>query len=82
MADNDGNMKIIGEFGRRKHEKRVSDCKASVTMYCSGSAGGNNGTTMFVMAGERVTTGYTADFFGFLTEQSQALQFKCPRKVS
>ena len=28
MADNDGNMKIVGELGRRKHEERVSDCKA------------------------------------------------------
>ena len=61
MADNDGNMKIIGEFGRRKHKKRVSDCKASATMYRSGSAGGNNGPTVFIMAGERVATGHTPD---------------------
>ena len=51
MADNDGNMKIIGEFGRQKHKKRVSDCKASATMYRFGSAGGDNGPTVFVMAG-------------------------------
>ena len=62
MADNDGKMKIIGEFGRQKHEKRVSDGKASATMYRSGSADENNGPTVFVMAGERVATGYTSEF--------------------
>ena len=62
MADNDGNVKIIGEFGRQKHKKRVSDCKASATMYRFGSAGGDNGPTVFVMAEERVAAGYTPDF--------------------
>ena len=29
IANADGTVKIVGEFGRRKHEKIVSDCQAS-----------------------------------------------------
>jgi hypothetical protein len=49
IADADGTMRIIGEFGRRKHEKKVGDCRASCTMYRTGTSGGNNGPTVFVM---------------------------------
>ena len=62
IADADGDMKIIGEFGRKKHEKKVSDCRASVTMYRTGTAGGTNGPTVFLMEGKRVKTGFTAKF--------------------
>jgi hypothetical protein len=33
IADADGDMKIIGEFGRRKHEKKVSDCRSSCSLH-------------------------------------------------
>ena len=32
MVDADGDMKIIREFGRKKHEKKVLDCRAFMTM--------------------------------------------------
>ena len=54
IANPDGEMKTIGEFGRRKHEKKVSDCCSSATMFRTGTSGGNNGPMVFVMAGERV----------------------------
>ena len=54
IANADGEMKTIGEFGRRKHEKKVSDCCSSATMFRTGTSGGNNGPMVFVMAGERV----------------------------
>ena len=59
MADADGNIKIIGEFKKKKHEKIVGDCRASSTLARSGSFGGSNGPTGFIMAGQRVKTGYT-----------------------
>ena len=33
ISEADGSMKIIGGFGREKHEKKVSDCCASSTMH-------------------------------------------------
>lgn len=62
IADADGDMKIIGEFGRKKHEKRVSDCRSSCTMYRSGTSAGNNGPTVFVMKGVRVQGGFNEKF--------------------
>ena len=62
ICDADGDMKIIGEFGRKKHEKKVSDCRASCTMYRTGAAGGSNGPTAFVMAGKEARTGFTETF--------------------
>ena len=40
MVDADGGMKIIGEFGRRKHETMTGDCRASATICRTGTAGG------------------------------------------
>ena len=52
-------MKIIGEFDRKKQEKKVYDCHASCKMYQNGIAGGSNGPTAFVMKGKIIKTGYT-----------------------
>ena len=62
IANPDGEMKTIGEFGRRKHEKKVSDCRSSATMFRTGTAGGNNGPTVFIMAGKRVQQGYDSKY--------------------
>ena len=62
ICDADGDMKIAGKFGRMKHEKKVSDCRASCTMYRTGSAGGSNGPTAFIMAGKEIRTGFTDTF--------------------
>ena len=51
-------MKIIGEFGRKKHEKKVSDCHASCTMYQTGTAGGGNVPTTFSMKVKIIKTRY------------------------
>ena len=42
VADADGNVKILGGFGRRKHEKKVSDCRTSATMVRTGVFAGAN----------------------------------------
>ena len=62
QADADGNVRIIGEFGRRKHEKKVADCRASATMLRTGTCSGSNGPTVFVMKGVRTPVGYNEGF--------------------
>ena len=62
IADADGNLKILGEFGRRKHEKKVSDCRASSTLVRTGVFAGTNGPTCFLMAGQNRRTGYDDDY--------------------
>jgi hypothetical protein len=59
IANADGTVKIVGEFRRRKHEKIVSDCRASCTLGRSGSAAGSNGPTSFIMAGQHAASGFT-----------------------
>ena len=59
IVEADGSMKIIGEFDRKKQEKKVYDCHASCKMYQNGIAGGSNLPTAFVMKGKIVNTGYT-----------------------
>ena len=49
-ANADGSVRIVGEFGRKKHEKIASDCRTSCTVGRSGSAADDNGPTSFIMA--------------------------------
>ena len=62
IADADGNMKIMAEFGRPKHEKLAGDFRGSITMYRTGSCGATNGPTGFLTAGKRRRAGYTDKF--------------------
>ena len=62
MANADGKLKILGEVGKRKHEIKVADFRGSATMYRSGNAAGNNGPTVFAMAGVRRKAAYTDEF--------------------
>ena len=62
IADADGELRIVGEKGKKKHEKKVSDYRGSITMYRTGTAAGNNGPTTFVMKGKRCRSGYNPRF--------------------
>ena len=62
QADADGDVKIVGEFGCMKYEKKVSDCRASAAMHRTRTAGGSNGPTVFLMAGQRVRSGFSNQF--------------------
>ena len=62
MADADGDLKIIGEAGKKKHEKNVSDYCGSITMYCTGNCAGNNWPTTFLMKGKKRKAGYADTF--------------------
>ena len=46
----------------RKHEKKVSDSRASITMYRTGTVAGKNGPTAFLMKGKRRKAAYTDAF--------------------
>ena len=62
IADADGDLKIVGEYGKKKHEKKAADYKGSITMYRTGNAAGNNGPTAFVMKGKKRRAGYSDAF--------------------
>ncbi len=40
IADANGELKIVGEKGKKKHEEKVLDYRGSITMYCTGVAAG------------------------------------------
>ena len=46
----------------RKHEKKVSDSHASITMYRTGTVAGKNGPTAFLMKEKRRKAAYTDAF--------------------
>jgi hypothetical protein len=62
IANADGQIKIVGEFGKRKHERKVSDCRSSISMYRTGTAAGDNGPTVFIMKGIRCKSGFDNNF--------------------
>jgi len=62
LADIDGDLKILGKTGRKKHEKKATDYRGSITMYRTGNAAGNNGSTAFIMKGKRRKTGFSNSF--------------------
>ena len=62
MADADGNLKIMGEYGKKKHEKKVADHRGSTTMYRTGTPAGHNGPTAFIMKGKKRKRGMTDNF--------------------
>jgi hypothetical protein len=62
IADADGDLRIVGERGRKKQEEKVSNFWGLVTMYCTGTAVGNNGPTAFLMKGQKGRVGYTSKF--------------------
>ena len=62
VADADGDLKILGEHGRRKHEKKSANYRGSITMYRTGNCAGNNGPTGFLMKGKKRRAGYSNKF--------------------
>ena len=62
MGDADGEGKIHGEVGKRKHERMVSDFRGSITMLRTGVCSGHNGPTAFCMEGKNRKAGFTDNF--------------------
>lgn len=53
FAANDINNLVIGERGRKKHEKIVDDSRKTITVMRSGNAHGNQGPSALVLAGKK-----------------------------
>ena len=49
IANADGDMRIIGKFGKRNHEKMYGNFHASATMCRTGTTRGINAPTVFLM---------------------------------
>ena len=62
IADSDGDMRIIGEFGKMKHENISGNCRASEKMCRTGTAGGRNATTVFLMGGNNRRSGFSDEY--------------------
>ena len=62
MGQVNGSIKIIGEFGRPKREKKVADSRKSSTMVQTGVFSGTNGPTCFLLAGKQLRTGYNEEY--------------------
>ena len=62
MTDNHGNFRIIGAADKKKHERKASDHRASITMFRSGVTSGDNGPTAFLMKGKRKKAAFTDEF--------------------
>ena len=58
----DGDVSIIGDKEKKKHQLHAADSRTSITVYRSGSAAGANGPTGFLPPGQRCKSGYTPEF--------------------
>ena len=61
IADADGSLRVLGAAEKKKHEKKSSDYRGSITMYRSGNCAGNNGPTAFIMKGKARKKGWRFD---------------------
>ncbi|KAJ1449690.1 hypothetical protein M885DRAFT_590330 [Pelagophyceae sp. CCMP2097] len=62
MLASSGNVTIIGDKGKRKHESNKDDSRVSISMFRLGSAAGTIGPTGFLMSGKKKKTGFTDEF--------------------
>ena len=62
MANAHGGAKVIGSADIRKQEKNVDDCRASITVYRTGTPVGDQGPTAFLMKGEKKRNVYSKKF--------------------
>jgi hypothetical protein len=62
IADADGDLRIVGEKGKKKHEKKVADYQGLITMYRTGFAAGHNGPTVFLLKGKKRKSGFNETF--------------------
>ncbi len=62
IADADGDLRIVGEKGKKKHEKKVANYQGSITMYRTGVAAGHNGPTVFLFKGKKRKSGFNDKF--------------------
>ena len=52
FAANDDFIRVIGDAERKQHERNSSNSRATVTVFRTGNAAGNQGPTIFMMKGK------------------------------
>jgi len=57
-----GIVKVVGEKGKKKHEKKLQDSRISVTLLRVGTAGGANGPMAILLEGQKLRPGFTDEF--------------------
>ena len=62
LLASDGDVKIIGDKKKPKHDVPAGSSRTSITLYRTGSAAGAHGPTAFLPPGERRKSGYTDEF--------------------
>ena len=62
LIGNHGETKVIAARDRKKHEKILGDCRASISLYRTGNCGSGDGPTTFLMAGKNRRSGFTNKF--------------------
>jgi hypothetical protein len=62
IADADGDLRIVGERGKKKDEKKVANYQGSFTMYYTGVTAGHNGPTVFLLKGKKRKSGFNETF--------------------
>jgi hypothetical protein len=62
ITDANGELKVVGEQGKKKHEKKVSDYRGSITMYRTGVAVRHNGPTVSLLKGKKQRVGHKDTF--------------------
>jgi hypothetical protein len=58
IADANGELKIVGGKGKKKHEKKVSAYRGSITMYHTGVAARHNDPPVFLLKCKKQRCGY------------------------
>ena len=53
MASANGDCRVIGSVGKKKHERNIMDSRASVTAYRTGTVGGSTGPTIILLKGSK-----------------------------
>ncbi|KAJ1447819.1 hypothetical protein M885DRAFT_175856 [Pelagophyceae sp. CCMP2097] len=62
MLASSGNVTVIGDKGKRKHESNKDDSRVSISMFRLGSAAGTTGSTGFMMNSKKKKMGFTDEF--------------------
>jgi hypothetical protein len=62
MASATGQVKILGEKDKKKHEKILHDSRVSITIVRTAATGGATGPTNFCLEGTKVKAGYSSAF--------------------
>jgi len=62
IMGNAANLKILGDYEKKKHEKTTDDSRISVTLHHTGNSAGATGPTAVLLKGDKLRQGYNDAF--------------------